>query len=196
MNQNHRSLSNSALSVDEFKESLSLFVGCHELVLKRRTTEEQKKIYQWLSANIYPMVALFTARRGDIQKLHEDIFRHELIRDYYSDLGFMFFSMCGFGEDYPARLALSLTNGLMLDGPDYRENLIPAVLQHSMVSTIFGSALPSWKRWWLRLRGSKVYSHHITSLIQETLYHNRLWMLVLLATITSSDVIEPETEDD
>lgn len=164
------------LTTQEMRETLSVFSSTFEWVFSRLGEDDQFKVKSWYEASgrMIPCVSL---RPDGLQKIIDDIFLEEPIRDFMFNLSFRFFTICSEGDQFVLRLAGNVAQGLTCDGPNTKWSLIPAKLRESLAQSVFDTMSTKPNSW----QDSK-YSTTLEGFLES----NKLLLLVYLIHLSSS----------
>jgi hypothetical protein len=132
-------MSQMCLSTPEMFTALEVFAASTSHVLGTLSEAEHANVVKWLTQEIYPLVPCFAVRPDSFVTLTDSMFKDAGIRDFCLNLSLRFFTLCSEGDNFIARLAGSLANGLSVDGPEAKLSLIPVVIKDSLPNSIFST---------------------------------------------------------
>ena len=125
------------LTTEEMREARVSFGHCMFETFENMLPEETAKVQAWTLAKVVPIIPCFCLRVDSVQQLTDSIFSDADIRDFCLNLSFRFFTLNGSAQGFAESLALSLKEGLAIDGPQAQLSVIPSAIRPSLPQSVF-----------------------------------------------------------
>lgn len=135
------------LTTDEMREARASFGHCMFETMQTMLPDEVAKVQVWITAKVVPIIPCFCLRVDSVQQLTDSIFGDADVRDFCLNLSFRFFALNGTAQGFAESLALSLKEGLAIDGPQAQLSVIPSAIRPSLPQSVFdefGQRLWGW----------------------------------------------------
>lgn len=174
------------LNDDQFSDALEALDKLLAKQLSQLREQDQITVNTWIGHTVALIQPVFSLRMDYLQTLMGEVVQDTVLQEFMMELTYRFFCVLGIANG-ASRLAANIAEGMMIDGPDLKQNILPDTLKTNMALTCLDELIEP-EPWWRR-----IFQREPTTLV-SFLANNRLLLVIYLLNLREAYTPAPPAQ--